>query len=129
MTRIVASKGMTQPRGVILRPLARHSDSYLTIVSLIDDQVKHLKTVQAVETLDADCLNLLANTGKNDYFSVIPATTMRDVMTQISNGTKEAVRYLLALGIIRFHANTSAEGYAYHWTDFGRAVLKKLGIR
>jgi hypothetical protein len=97
----------------------------------LDDlnQVKHLKTVQALESLDADCLNLLANSGKNESFSVIPAKTMGDVMAQINDGTKESVRHLLALGIIRFDANMSAGAYAYHWTDFGRAVLKKLGIR
>jgi hypothetical protein len=93
------------------------------------DQVKHLKTVQAVESLDADCLNLLASAGPNDFFSVLPAKTTGEVMAQVANGIKDAVRHLLALGIIRFDTNTAAGAYAYHWTAFGLAVLKKLSIR
>jgi hypothetical protein len=36
------------------------------------DQTRHLKTTEAVESLDGDCLTLLANAGNQDYFSVKP---------------------------------------------------------
>jgi hypothetical protein len=93
------------------------------------DQTRHLKTTQAVESLDGDCLTLLANAGNQDYFAVKPATNMSEVMAQISQGTKDAVRHLLALGMIRFDVNKSVDAYAYHWTDFGLAVLGRMGIR
>jgi hypothetical protein len=54
---------------------------------------------------------------------------MGEVMAQIGHGTKDAVRHLLALGMIRFDVNKSVDAYAYHWTDFGLAVLRKIGIR
>jgi hypothetical protein len=111
-------------------PIARQTFARLLGDRLADlNQVKHLKTIQAVESLDADCLNLLASTSQNDFFSVTPAKTMGEVMAEISSGTKDAVRHLLALGIIRFDANTSAGAHAYHWTGFGCAVLRKLGLR
>jgi len=93
------------------------------------DQVKHLKVTEAVESLDADTLVLMVNEGKGDYFSVRIPHTMRDVMSQTATGIKDSVRHLLSLGIIRFDANLSADAYAYHWTEFGKAVLKRLGVR
>jgi hypothetical protein len=54
---------------------------------------------------------------------------MRDIMEQTAAGTKDAVRHMLSLGIIRFDADLAADAYAYHWTNFGKAVLSKLGIR
>lgn len=54
--------------------------------------------------------------------------TMGDVMSEMAAGTKPAVRHLLSMGIIRFDVNVSANAYAYHWTDFGKAVLLALGV-
>jgi hypothetical protein len=71
----------------------------------------------------------MANTGKADCFSVPHCKTMRDIMEQTAAGTKDAVRHMLSLGIIRFDADLAADAYAYHWTNFGKAVLSKLGIR
>ncbi len=93
------------------------------------DQIKHLKVAEAVESLDADTYSLMVNHGEGDYFSVTPAMTMRNVMSQTAAGTKDAVRHMLSLGIIRFEANLAAGAYAYHWTEFGKAVLQNLGIR
>lgn len=93
------------------------------------DRVKQLKVTQAVESLDADTLDLMGRCGKGDYFSVTRANTMGEIMSQIGAGTKDAVRLLLALAIVRFDANVSAGAYAYHWTDFGKAVLTRLKIR
>lgn len=93
------------------------------------NQVKHLKVTEAVESLDSDTLSLMVSQGKSDFFSVtIPNTTL-DVMKQVAAGTKEAVRHMLALGIIRSDTNVAAGPYSYHWTEFGKAVLKKVGIR
>ncbi len=93
------------------------------------DQVKHLKVTQAVDTLDADTLSLMVSQRKGEYFSVTSPKTMGDVMSQTAAGTKDAVRHMLSLGVIRFDANLAAGAYAYHWTEFGKAVLSKLGIR
>ena len=92
------------------------------------DQVKHLKVTQAFESLDADCLALMMREGANDPFDINYPQTMRQVMDQIAVGEKDAVRHLLSLGMIRFNASRSASRYAYHWTDFGKAVLRKAGI-
>ena len=93
------------------------------------DQTKHLQADQAEERLDADALSLMLHSGKEDCFSVIPAKTMRDVMNQTAKGTKDAVRLMLSLGLARSDPNLAAHAYAYHWTDFGKAVLQRLGIR
>ena len=93
------------------------------------DQVKHLKVSEACDSLDADCLTLMASVGKDDFFSTNSPKTMGEVMNQMAVGTKDAVRHLLSLGIVRFDANTALGAYAYHWTAFGKAVLRKLNIR
>lgn len=89
---------------------------------------KQRKVAEAIESLDADSLTLIVANRSHDYFSVNRAKTMRDVMSEMAAGTKAAVRHLLSLGILRSHANVSATAYAYHWTDFGRAVLKALDV-
>lgn len=72
------------------------------------DQVKHLKVTQACESLDADCLALMAQAGEKDYFSINDPKTMREVMNQVATGPKDAVRHFLSLGIVRFDPNYSA---------------------
>ena len=62
----------------------------------------------------------------NDYFSIPQQKRMRDVMDELAAGTKAAIRHLLSLGIIKFDTNLSENQYAYHWTEFGKAVLGKL---
>ncbi len=93
------------------------------------DTVKGLKVDQAVAQLDVDCLNMIVKDGGNDYFSIEAARTMRDVMHQTATGVKSAVARLLSLGVLRCDADMRAGRYAYHWTLFGQAVLRKLGIR
>lgn len=111
-------------------PAARQRFSQLLNEGVIQiDQVKHLKVTQAEESLDGDTLSLMVRRGKAEYFSVTNPTTMRDVMGQIAGGEKDSVRHMLSLGIIRSDSNLAAGAYAYHWTEFGKAVLKKLGIR
>ena len=93
------------------------------------DELKALKVTQAVESLDADCVRMMLESGKQGYFSVAPATTMGEVMAQSGQGTKRAVSRMLSLGVVRFDFSMARGQYAYHWTEFGKAVLKKLGIR
>jgi len=93
------------------------------------DSVKQLRVVRAAESLDVDTLELMISCGKDDYFSVRKATTPEITMSQMADGTKDAVRLLLALTIIRLDANISSSAYAYRWTEFGKAVLARLGIR
>ncbi len=93
------------------------------------DQVKHLKVTEAVESLDADTLSLMDAKGKAECFSVANPRTMREVMNQTAVGTKDAVRHMLSLRMIRSDSCLDARTYAYHWTAFGKAVLKRVGIR
>lgn len=97
------------------------------------DQTKHLKVMQAYESLDSDTLRLAAPHANADYFYFDDATTMREVMSQLAHGEKASIRHLLSLGMLRFDFKVSddkhAYKYAYHWTPFGKAVLIRLGLR
>lgn len=90
------------------------------------DQTKHRKVREAIDSLDADSLALMLANEASDFFSVSRASTMREIMGEMTAGIKPAIRHLLTLGIIRFDSNTAANAYAYHWTDFGKAVLGAL---
>jgi hypothetical protein len=92
------------------------------------EQTKSRKVMEAIESLDADSLTLVIANKSNEFFSVARAGTIDQIMNETAAGTKPAVRHLLSLGIIRFDANLSANAYAYHWTDFGKAVLLALGV-
>lgn len=72
---------------------------------------------------------LMAQAGEEDYFSINDPKTMREVMNQVATGPKDAVRHFLSLGIVRFDPNTAQGDYAYHWTNFGKAVLQRLKLR
>ena len=81
------------------------------------DQIKQLKVIEASQTLDADSLALMTREGQNESFSIPIAHTMRDVMNQMAEGTKMAIRHLLSLGIVRIEVNVTASSHTYHWTQ------------
>ena len=93
------------------------------------DAVKGLRVDHVASQLDADCLGLAARTGHGPYFHVPHASTMRDVMEQTARGEKNAIARMLELGLLRFDSNFEANLYAYHWTSFGDAVLRRIGVR
>lgn len=91
------------------------------------DLRKGLKVQQAVESLDGECLTLLAQYKDSNWFSVGDPRTMGEVLGTLP--ARLAVFRLLELGVIRTDANMQAGQYAYHWTPFGQAVLGRLGLR
>ncbi len=87
------------------------------------NQVKRLKVEDAYGRIDRDSYGLMTRYGRRDGFS-IPKEEQDDVSTKI------AVQHLLALGTIHFDLTTdeSSTKYAYLWTEFGKAVLKRITL-
>jgi hypothetical protein len=92
----------------------------------IIDQTKHRKVREAMDLLDADSMALMVANKGNAIFSLSRPATMGDIMGEIASGIKPAVRHLLSHGIIKFDANVPTSEYAYHWTEFGKAVMLAL---
>ncbi len=94
------------------------------------DQVKHLKVTEAVERLEVETLHLMSLLGKEEYFpSTSPKESEMENFMQkdiLRNGS--ALRHLLSLDIIRFDPSVADGKVVYRWTEFGKAVLSKLGI-
>ena len=93
------------------------------------EDIKALKVSQAIESLDADCVQVMLESGGGDYFSMRHPDKMRDAMALIASGKQGAVGRMLSLGIVRFDFSMDRGQYAYHWTEFGKAVMKKLEVR
>lgn len=92
---------------------------------------RHDKVTSLIRKLDAHCVRLMRYSGRSDFFSernpnefAVGSSTGLD--TPVFNA---AVLRLLDLDLI--HSDFNAEGglYAYHWTYFGKEVLKALKIR
>ena len=100
--------------------------------SLINDhlnqieQFKSLKVQLAIRKLDGDCLKLLNTHGADSHFSD-PQPKLQ-AQEAVFVPKKLAAAKLLDLGITYCEYNHAASLYAYHWTEFGLAVLRELGI-
>jgi hypothetical protein len=90
------------------------------------EQYKSRKVKEAIESLDADSLKLILSNEKNRFFSIPRPKNMREVMEENAAGTKQAMRHLLTLGILKCDIQVVNNAYAYHWTDFGLAVIAAL---
>lgn len=95
----------------------------------IIDNTRGLKIQEAIERLDADSLTLISSHAQDQYFSTEISTTMSEAINVMALGTKNAVRNLLELKMIRCDANMSQSRYAYHWTNFGVNVLQAMNAR
>lgn len=90
------------------------------------DLTKSLKVQQAVESLDDGCLSIIGLHHGKSYFSLGQQVNMGQVLTGIP--LRLAVFKLLELGVVRCHADPRQNLYAYHWTPFGRSVIRKLEV-
>lgn len=86
---------------------------------------KSKRVLSAIESLDENGLSLMNQIGRN------PKGYNHFNSDSLSLKQKESLLRLIDLGIIKFACAIWAEGgfeYAYHWTSFGYAVMKSLGI-
>jgi len=90
------------------------------------DRSKALKVDLAIMSLDGGCLKLLWDHGPTTHFSDPKATYQAQEAVLIP--TKMAAAKLLELGITWCNYDSDGRAYAYRWTEFGYAVLRKLGI-
>jgi hypothetical protein len=91
------------------------------------DATKGLLVERAVASLDVDSIRLMMTHGLATGFSHPVERTMRDTMTGIAEGVRPAIDRLLSLGIIRCVIAPPRFDLEYRWTDFGRAVLRRIG--
>lgn len=91
------------------------------------DQTMSLKVQRAIDAMDADCLQYLKEYSSTDAFVGPRPTTMGEELFAISR--RLALSRLQNIGIVRCLPNVPQHGTAFTWTEFGRAVLKKLGLR
>lgn len=92
---------------------------------------KSLKVEQAVNSLDQYCLTLILDAGKKDYFSIPDPKNIGEIISLLGQGWRDATAKMLSLGMLRWDAqiNSNSANFAYHWTDFGKAVLVNIGAR
>lgn len=107
----------------------------LLFASITNDRLKEIRRVksfkveQALAVLDFDCLQLVANYSREDFFSFAKPQTMSEVMENLASGRRDAVARLLELGIIRFDVTIPLDRWSYQWTDFGKVILERLQLR
>ena len=90
------------------------------------DLRKGLKVQQAVESLDDACLGLIEQFHRQPSFGFQQQKTMGEVLTAVP--VRLAVFKLLELGIVRSDTQIRQHLYAYHWTPFGKMVMRRLGF-
>jgi hypothetical protein len=87
-----------------------------------------LGTQQAIEKLDEKALNLILRFGNQSVFTGFPPGTV--TFGGIDSGTIEnGGKTLIGLGMLRFEPNLSGGPHQYHWTEFGKEVIKALQDR
>ncbi|MCS6950206.1 MAG: hypothetical protein NZ520_07095 [bacterium] len=89
------------------------------------DRSKSLLVQRAIDMLDREMLNYLYHFGREPGFVGPAPETMGGVLSAIPNLL--ALSRLQSMGIIRCDPQTPEA--AFYWTEFGIAVLKRLGIR
>ncbi len=107
---------------------ARNSISVFVSEALkLIDTSKSLKIQRAIGQLNNDMYFWLITWGKNEgFFGPAPKTMGEEV---ISISKKLALGRLQAEGILDSTPTSTPNGPAYSWTNFGKALLKVLGIR
>lgn len=107
-------------------------DARSRLASLISDhlaQIEHFKSLKvefAVASLDSGCLELMWERGASPQFSDPQPKFEAQKATLVP--ARMTTAKLLELGIIYCHYSPSESSYAYRWTEFGYAVLRKLGV-
>lgn len=81
----------------------------------------------AVAQMDARCLSVLVAHGKAESFPHLSAAHANGSAAIAYHNFSGAVERLLALRVLRCDM-TGPHQYAYHWTYFGKLVLKRVGI-
>lgn len=81
------------------------------------DRAKSIMVKRATMSLDSQCLGFIHD-NKGHYFS---EKRYEPVLSNI-------ITRLLDLGILLFDTSGGGGSYAYHWTELGRDVIKRLGI-
>ena len=90
------------------------------------DLRKGLKVRFAMESLDDGCLSLMKEGSLERGFSISSPLTMERAAVVLPR--RLSVLKMLDLGIIRTDANMATNEYLYHWTSFGKAVMRALGL-
>jgi hypothetical protein len=90
---------------------------------------EHALALDAISSLDVNCLNLLFSLGQGDAFQAPNpnATTIGGALDTAKFSS--AVTRLLDLRILKADVDPRQRLYAYHWTYLGKQVLTELGIR
>jgi len=84
---------------------------------------------EAIRLLDLNCMHLISEAGKKDYFSV-PNPHQSTIGSHLDSAkVNAAVTRTLDLGLIWTDTAPDQGKYAYHWTYKGKKVLELLGFR
>ncbi len=88
---------------------------------------EHEGAQEAIENLDADCIELMHKWRGTNCFHF-----RQDQILRVEDqALKSAIIRLLGLKLLRYDFSYTPEGmaWAYHWTALGKLVLKKLCFR
>jgi len=116
------SQDKTAVKDEQLRLAARIKDAILVAA-----QEQHTAVINAVDKLDFHCLRWMSDLGNRDWFQQPPRSSMGEILG--NQAIDSALIRLLEIGVLRCDVNPAAGLYAYHWTHFGKLVLKHLGMR
>jgi len=89
------------------------------------DQTKGLQVQKAVDALDADAMEFIKSWGKDSGFHGPAPADMGGALLSITKAA--ALSRLQALGIVRCDPLHSSGNPVFYWTQFGHAVLARLG--
>lgn len=108
---------------------AQQTSLQATLEQAIKDamQEEHAAVERIIGRLDVVSLKLMHASGKAEWFSAPQRATMGQMLA--GQAEDAALIRLLDLGVLRCAVNPTEGLYAYHWTFFGKLVLKKLAIR
>ena len=90
-------------------------------------QSEHAAVQEAIGQLDMHALVWLRDVGQRDFFSVPPRNTMGEILGH--QRIDDALIRLIELKLLRCDIAPGGNLYAYHWTYFGKLVLKMLRLR
>lgn len=88
-------------------------------------QNEHAAVQDSISQLDEHALFWMKDAGHRDYFSVPLRSTMGDILG--SQRLDASLIRLIDLKLLRCDVAHGGGLYAYHWTYFGKLVLRKLG--
>jgi hypothetical protein len=91
------------------------------------NSIKSLKVQLAVEALDDTCLSLMKACADTDWFYLSQDQTMDGILSSIPN--RLATSRMLELGLLQCRVDHDGSTYAYFWTSFANAVMRRIGYR